>query len=296
MKRIVLMMAVVLMALTPIRADWYRDQLKDLLTYSGQVSTEVVKSQWGPAIARLMPAEDAEKFTAALMEYTETQLAEDFTDIYLPVYKKYVTEADLKQLMKMYEDERYVAVYNHAAGLLNGLQESPYFKGFQASLEKQLTAIINGEPAKDVSVPSSIPASYKEAFERYYKVSGTDELVDKIFAAMMDIASQELKSQNYPDADKLINDISSYMSRNMQNVCLIVFYRGITENDLTYLVTVSDTEAVRHSQEANKELLVNPMQLARDIMTKMMTWTATHHPEFKEQIQKMQPVLQMMTK
>lgn len=84
--------------------DEYRQQLTKMLDKSGALaSADVIMDQLIPAMkqitAKEVPADFWDSFRAKWNRKTKDKLVE----IYVPIYKKYLTLADLKQIVAFYE-------------------------------------------------------------------------------------------------------------------------------------------------------------------------------------------------
>lgn len=294
MKKIVVVLAAVLMALVPVqmKADSYQELLKQYLTYSGQMNAANMQEQLQAALSQSVPAEEAEQVSKILAEYAQQQMGDDLTEIYLPTFRKYVSEADLKALIQLYSDERYVELNNRAVEGVSKLQENPYFKGFMASFQKSLEAIMKGEKPTDVPAPAKISESYKQAFHRYYDMMGMDDMMKNMFGPVMNMIRPALEKENVPNVDAVLNDLSAYIMSNMETIVLIIFSSSYTEDDLTYLLSVSDTEAGRHCMAAVAEAVSNPFAMAAQVIGKMTAWLKVHYPDYGKQMEQVLQAIQ----
>ena len=72
----------------------------------------------------------------------------------------------------------------------------------------------------------------------------------------------------------------NYIQANMKTVLVSIFVKTITQQDLQLLISNTDSDAYRHSIDAVKEVVVNPMQLAVQLIDKMADWMSAHHPQY----------------
>jgi hypothetical protein len=291
MKRIVLMMAVVLMALTSVNAESYRDLLKEYLNVSGQLGELSMQDQLADALSRVVPGEQAAEVAGIVKEYATTGMADDLVDVMLPYFEKNVSEADLKEMMKVYQDERYMKLHSQAQQLLGNLQNDAEYARFMGNFEQALGNIVQGKPVEDVAVPASITPEYKAAFDEYYRRSGVGEVLDNSFSSITGMVKQELENQGVPNAVMVADDMGKYLTRNMQTLTMVIFSRAYSADDLEYMTKMADTEAGRHCMKAAKDMTANPFALVAQMMQKMTTWLQANYPAYGE---KMQQVLQII--
>ena len=291
MKRIVLMMAVVLVALTGLRAESYRDLLKAYLNYSGELNELSMQEQLSDALSRVVPGDKATEVVTIVSEYATTSMVDDLVDVMMPYFEKNVSEADLREMTKVYQNERYVLLHKQSQQLLGNLQNDEEYRRFMDKFQQDMGTLVQGKPVEDLAVPASVTEAYQNTFKNYYRRSGVGDVLDNSFTAVTDMIRQELLSQNVPDAEKLADDMGKYLSRNMEKLTMVIFSRVYSADDLEYMAEMADTEAGRHCMKAAKDMTANPFALIGQMMQKMTTWLQTNHPAYGE---KMQQVLQII--
>lgn len=291
MKRILVMVMVVLVALTGLRAESYRDLLKAYLNYSGELNEMNMQEQLADALTRVVPAENATEVAGVVSEYATTQMVEDLVDVMQPYFEKHVSDADLKEMIKTYQDERYQQLHKQAQQLLGNLQNDKEYLRFMEKFQQDMGDIVQGNAVEDLKVPASINEAYQKAFKQYYVQSGVGEILDNSFNAVTGMVRQELVNQGIPDAEKRAEETGAYLIRNMEKLTMVIFSRVYSADDLNYMTQMADTEAGRHCMKAAKDMTGNPFALIGSMMQKMSTWLDAHHPEYGE---KMQQVLQIL--
>lgn len=280
MKRVILILAGVLMALMPMRADSYREMLKQYLTYSGDVNSEQMADQLSQAIVTMLPDAEKADFTKAMNEYATQQMWDDMTDIFLPSFKNHVSEADLRAAIKQYDDERFVRLKAKSMELVSNLEKDPNYQQFMGSFQNALMAIMSGQTAQDVAVPASIDATYTQAFARFYRKTGLSDMMSSTYSSYIEMIAKSLASENVPNAQEIAGSISSYMTRNMETLMLTIFHSAYTTDDMNYMAEMMDTDFGHHCMSAVKELTSNPMALATELIGKMQTWMNSRYPKY----------------
>ena len=286
------MMAVVLVALTSVQAESYRDLLKNYLTYSGDLNAQNVQEELADALSRVVPAEQAAEVATIVSEYATTSMVDDMVDVMLPYFENKVSEDDLKEMAKIYQDERYVQLHSQAQKLLGNLQNDEEYVRFMNKFQQDMGVLVQGNPVEDLAVPASVSDSYQKAFRHYYVQSGVRDVLDNSFSAVTDMIRKELVSQSVPNADKVADEIGRYLTRNMETLTMVIFSRVYSADDLEYMTKMADTEAERHCIEAAKAMTANPFALIGQMMQKMTTWLDAHHPAYGEKMQQVLKIIQ----
>ena len=284
MKRVILILAGVLMALMPMRADSYREMLKQYLTYSGDVNSEQMAEQLSQSIVTMLPDAEKADFTKAMNEYATQQMWDDMTDIFLPSFKNHVSEADLRAAIKQYDDERFVRLKAKSMELVSNLEKDPNYQQFMGSFQNALMAIMSGQTAQDVAVPASIDATYTQAFARFYRKTGLSDMMSSTYSSYIDMIAKGLASENVPNAQEIAGSVSSYMTRNMETLMLTIFHSAYTTEDMNYMAEMMDTDFGHHCMDAVKELTSHPIALATELIGKMQTWMYSRYPEYGDKL------------
>lgn len=278
-------MAAVLFGLVmSMRADSYREMLKQYLTYSGDVNSEQMADQLSQAIVTMLPDAEKADFTKAMNEYATQQMWDDMTDIFLPSFKNHVPEADLRAAIKQYDDERFVRLKAKSMELVSNLEKDPNYQQFMGSFQNALMAIMSGQTAQDVAVPASIDATYTQAFARFYRKTGLSDMMSSTYSSYIDMIAKGLASENVPNAQEIAGSVSSYMTRNMETLMLTIFHSAYTTDDMNYMAEMMDTDFGHHCMSAVKELTSNPMALATELIGKMQTWMYSRYPEYGDKL------------
>lgn len=93
-------------ALTPVAAqdDVYHRELKKMLDKSGALaSADVIMAQLIPMMKQVTIKDTPADFWDAFQAKWNGKTRDKLVDIYVPIYRKYLTLADLKQIVAFYE-------------------------------------------------------------------------------------------------------------------------------------------------------------------------------------------------
>jgi len=285
MKRILFSLCVAVLTLSTCRADSYHETLLAYMQKGNAVDKQQYEQMLQPMITSLFP-DDAEGATAAFTEYASTQMMEDIAGLYEPAFRKHVSEAELQQLIAIYSDPKFADIQQKSTALVQNFSQSEEYRQFAAVLEQAVGKIMEGKQAENIPVPASIPGEYIDIFNRYYQVSGTEEIIAQAFASMTTMLEQMLQSTT-PNAKQITGNLMSYIQANMKTVLMSIFVKTITQQDLQLLIDNTDSEAYRHSINAVIEVAGNPMQLGIDLMDKMADWMSAHHPKYAPSLKQM---------
>ena len=278
MKRIVFSLCLAVLTLSTSCADTYHDALLTYMQKGNAVDKQQYEQMLQPMVAQLFP-NDVEGASAAFSEYASSQMINDLTALYEPAFRKHVSEQELHELIATFSDPQFAEIQQKTTNLVQNFNQSEEYQQFAAQLEMAIGDIMAGKKAANMPVPASISMDYIDTFNRYYQVSGTEEIIAQTFASMTTMLEQMLQSST-SNAKQITGDIMSYIQANMKTVLVSIFVKTITQQDLQLLISNTDSDAYRHSIDAVKEVVVNPMQLAVQLIDKMADWMSAHHPQY----------------
>ena len=284
MKRIYLFVLLAAGLSLSMFADSYRDALSQYLFLGNVLDQEQYQQMLKPIAESAFP-DNPKQGAVILSEYATTQMSEDMVDIYLPAFRKYVSEQDLKDLNELMASPRYSEIQKRSAQVLNGLGESAEYQQFIAKYQEAMVAIMQGEKPQEIAVSSSISNSYQKAFKSYYDASHTSEVVMGSFRSLSGMLEKTLRKQGVANPSQIVAQINQYTERNMPNVLVACFYKVLTEQDLQDLTKVAATPQYGRVMQAVGEVAGNPMQLGISLLTKMAEWTEVHYPQYSSQFQ-----------
>ncbi|MBQ9340120.1 MAG: hypothetical protein IJS13_07295 [Paludibacteraceae bacterium] len=280
MKRYFSLLIVGIVSYGALYADSYRDALKVYLSNNNSNSAQY-ESTLGEAFAKAFPQEtDKEKIGQIMSEYAATQMADDMADIFLPSFKKYVSEAELKELIELYQNERFAALQNKSAAIMSGLVNDEDYLQFMNSFGTALGNIVTGQPVVDLPVPANITESYVKTFNTYYEDSMLDEMIGGMFESVYDMVKKGLIGQGMENVDDVIEKVKKYTATNMRTVLLVTFHKAYSEDDIKYMSLATASDAYRHSMQATMDVVSNPLALSLNLFEKMSAWLKANYPQY----------------
>ena len=210
----------------------------------------------------------------------DTQFIDDATDLLLPYYTKYVTEEDLQTLIRLQDDPRYAELAAKTRTLRENMENSTEFTTFQLNLVKALISLVSDEDPEDFAIPKTVSKSYRKTFNKYYKVSGTEEIINSSYSALSGLMRNKLQEQGVSrqEADQFSEKFSDYLFSNMRTILMCLYHGSVTEDDLNYLIQVTDTDAMRHYSKAMSAMTKDMKALAVQLVLRMAKWAAEQMP------------------
>ena len=285
MKRI---FTLALMALTlgmGMFADTYRDKLNEYLAAGNVVDKEQYAQMLQPIAQQAFP-DDPQQAATFLAEYASSQMLSDVADLFLPAFRKHVSEEELQELINLYADPRLSAIQAKSMTLVNTLTESESFKTFTNSYQQAMMQIIQGQKPQDMVLPANIDQEYAKTFMEYYTASGTDEVLMVSFTSMSGMIKDALQKQGISNADQIVSELISYTQRNLPTAVIPCFYGTLSQEDLQTLIPMTKSPAYEHAMNAVTEAVSNPLQLGVNFMSKMADWLDANYPQSSKQFRK----------
>ena len=292
MKRIFSLLLFVSIASSMVFADAYRDALMNYVNRS-QDDIDRIPQALGSILQMTFP-DDSAKVTQIMTEYVSTQAAEDLADIYEPAFRKYVSLDDLNELERIYSDPRYKGMLQRSAKVISEVKQSPEYAQFITYFSTAMRKIALGNKPEPLPVNASISEEYRQLFHTYYVESQIGEAMNGAFKPILGMLEQSLIENGSKNAETMVATVASYISDNMETLYLNIFSKTFTQDDLHLLIEASASPAQKHTMEATKEIVSNPVALSVSLMTKMSTWLQGHYPAYAEPFDKVLEELKRM--
>ena len=261
-------------------ADAYRDALMNYVNRS-QDDLNRIPQALGSFLQVAFPGDSA-KAVQIMTEYVSTQAAEDLADIYEPAFRKYVSLDDLNELERIYSDPRYEGMLQRSAKVISEVKQSPEYAQFITHFSAALQTLAAGGTPEPLPVNASISEEYRQLFHTYYVESQIGEAMNEAFKPIVGMLEQSLTDNGIKNAKTIVASVMTYISDNMETLYLNIFSKAFTQEDLNLLIEASASPAQKHTMEATKEIVSNPVDLSVSLMTKMSTWLQVHYPAYVE--------------
>ena len=292
MKRIFSLLLFVSIASSMVFADAYRDALMNYVNRS-QDDIDRIPQALGSILQMTFP-DDSAKVTQIMTEYVSTQAAEDLADIYEPAFRKYVSLDDLNELERIYSDPRYEGMLQRSAKVISEVKQTPEYTQFITHFSAALQTLAAGGTPEPLPAYASISKEYRQLFHTYYVESQIGEALNEAFKPAVKTLEQSLIDNGSKDAKSITASVVTYISDNMETLYLNIFSKAFTQEDLNLLIEASASPAQKHTMEATKEIVSNPVALSVSLMAKISTWLQGHYPAYAEPFNKVLEELKRM--
>lgn len=281
MKRLFLLLMVCISLCLSIHADSYRETLDEFVRLGNTVNSKAYEEMLAPLAEQLYPNDIAEA-TKAISEYMSSQMYDDIAGMYDSIYRKHVTEEELRELITIYTDPRYVQIQQKVLDVAKNLEKTEEYKDFINQIQALAMSMLTNESFPgDISVSANISDEYKEVFARYYKLSRINENLMASLNFLNKPLVELFEAQKIADADKKIETIMAYMERNIFNVYLSLMNQsGVAIDDLQLLSKLASLPAYQHMASAGVEIAGDPIRLSVDLFKNMATWMEVKYPKY----------------
>lgn len=284
MKRFFSVLLFVSISTSLVWADAYREALVTYV-YGTQDNIEQVQQSLGIAMQKVFP-DNPDKAAQILAEYFSTQGAEDLADIYEPSFRKYVTQDDLNEIIKVYSDPRYVELSQRSTQMMAQLSQSPEFAQFAQQLSAAMQSIVTGVKPEELPVSASVTANYKQLFHRFYEEAQIGETMTETYKSVVEMIESTLANNGVKNAKEIGASVLSYISTNAETLFLNMYSKVFTTDDLNLLIEAAAMPAQKKVTKATQEVVADPFKFASDIITKMSSWLQAHYPAYAEPFKK----------
>lgn len=300
MKKLFLLMVMCIGICLTANADSYRKTLDEYMQLGNTINTEQYEKVLTPLAEQLF-SDDAVQATKAISTYMSKQLINDMGDIYEGLFRKYVTEEELKELIALYSDPRYAQIQTKIVDITANIKQTKEYAACVQQIEAITTAAMSCQPIpEDIPIKVNVSDEYREAFNRYYKQCNLEETIATSFKSMEIMLTKIFEKQNIANATTKVNTIMDCIKRNMETVYLTVIKESLTIDDLQLLTNAASLPAFQHVMKATAELSENPFQLSMKLFSNMANWMEANHPQYAAPIRnivvEMEQLEQLVTK
>lgn len=280
MKKLFLLMVMCIGICLTANADSYRETLDEFVRLGNTVNSKAYEEMLAPLAEQLYPNDIAEA-TKAISEYMSSQMYDDIAGMYDSIYRKHVTEEELKELIALYSDPRYAQIQTKIVDITANIQQTKGYAACVQQIEAITMAAISGQPIpEDIPIKVNVSDEYREAFNRYYKQCNLEETMATSFKSMEIMLTKIFEQQNIANATTKVNTIMDCIKQNMETVYLTVIKESLTIDDLQLLTNAASLPASQHVMKATAELSENPFQLSMKLFSNMANWMEANHPKY----------------
>lgn len=217
-----------------------------------QMATEAV----GKKHSEMNEAQKGALATELVERYMQKQVFEDMAVAIMPYFEKNVSLENMKAYVEVAENERFQDV-NKRMTAISETAAMELMPGFMAMAEGKTPETIAAAECSD---------SYKKLFKNYYEKSGCDIIIDQLTTSISALMQQT-------EGAAIFENMMNYMKSNFEAIMLNGCIKGgITEDDLKYLVGISEMPAYSGAMAAVQEMLGDIMGFDMKLMGGFSTW------------------------
>jgi hypothetical protein len=293
MKRLISILAVVAATCLPMQADSYRDLMSKYLSINDLSDNAQFEQIIDNVAATAFPNDQqaAECFSA----YLSRQLTADMVEIYEPFFRRHVTEAELKELVNLYNDPKFADIQARAMGIVNNLDKSQEYMTFVGQYSEAIEKIMKDEKPREIQIADEVSREYADAFYAYYRGSGIDEVLMSAFQGIFQNLETQLSSV-IANPQAVVKELNAYTSRNMPKILMAIYNKTLTLEDLRLLTSATDLPAYKHTMTAVTESASDPLALGLEVFRGMARWAEQQCPEYAAPLKEMIKMVESMTK
>lgn len=293
MKRLFSLLALAAMMCLPMQADSYRDLMSKYLSINDLSNNAQFEQVIDNVAATAFPNDQqaAECFSA----YLSRQLTADMVEIYEPFFRRHVTEAELKELVDLYNDPKFADIQARAMGIVKNLDKSQEYMTFVGQYSEAIEKIMKDEKPREIQIADEVSREYADAFYAYYRGSGIDEVLMSAFQGIFQNLETQLSSV-IANPQAVVKELNAYTSRNMPKILMAIYNKTLTLEDLRLLTSATDLPAYKHTMTAVAEAASDPLALGLEVFRGMARWAEQQCPEYAAPLKEMIKMVESMTK
>jgi hypothetical protein len=293
MKRLFSLLAIAAMMCLPMQADSYRDLMSKYLSINDLNNNAQFEQVIDNVAATAFPNDQqaAECFSA----YLSRQLTADMVEIYEPFFRRHVTEAELKELVDLYNDPKFADIQARAMGIVKNLDKSQEYMTFVGQYSEAIEKIMKDEKPREIQIADEVSREYADAFYAYYRGSGIDEVLMSAFQGIFQNLETQLSSV-IANPQAVVKELNAYTSRNMPKILMAIYNKTLTLEDLRLLTSATDLPAYKHTMTAVAESASDPLALGLEVFRGMARWAEQQCPEYAAPLKEMIKTVEGMGK
>lgn len=293
MKRLFSLLALAAMMCLPMQADSYRDLMSKYLSINDLNNNAQFEQVIDNVAATAFPNDQqaAECFSA----YLSRQLTADMVEIYEPFFRRHVTEAELKELVDLYNDPKFADIQARAMGIVKNLDKSQEYMTFVGQYSEAIEKIMKDEKPREIQIADEVSREYADAFYAYYRGSGIDEVLMSAFQGIFQNLETQLSSV-IANPQAVVKELNAYTSRNMPKILMAIYNKTLTLEDLRLLTSATDLPAYKHTMTAVAESASDPLALGLEVFRGMARWAEQQCPEYAAPLKEMIKTVEGMGK
>lgn len=256
--RLLITLALMLVAVSVSAQDSYSEALKDYLKITEKQASEKMLAQLHQLNPMLFEYKQDIDFNQLASRYVDEQLlkiqAEKVQDMFKEVN---VTESDIRQMTALMATPQGETLIEHGDAWSDQFEEI-----LKEEMEEPLKSAFDGTPISSTVVANSdIPESYARKFMQYFEDTRSMDQFANAF-------SQPLKMMGIEVPESLLE----WMKNNLGTLAMNIAYGIITEDDLDYSANLQNYDFHHKIVDATVKMSENVISMGMDIILNYIDW------------------------
>lgn len=263
MKKILSTLVVFFLSLSFTMADNYHDKLVKLIELeNSSFGEKTVTSQLSDMLMKRdsLTADEAQKRATT---FWNEKMMPSIVNIMEKHYRQNITEKQLDDILAFMNTKEGKTALEHTMNAIN----EEHISKMQEQLMPIIMALFQGQEPPAIQLTAS--EAYKGKFAKMVKKSGAQNSVKNTLATTMDMIKGQmfanLNDEAKTKATNLINRLTTYVSDNITDICLLMMEDDVTEADLDLLNNFYDTPSgeayVTGNAAAVEDITTNIIQM-----------------------------------
>ena len=256
--RLLITLALMLVAVSVSAQDSYSEALKDYLKITEKQASEKMLAQLHQLNPMLFEYKQDIDFNQLASRYVDEQLlkiqAEKVQDMFKEVN---VTESDIRQMTALMATPQGETLIEHGDAWSDQFEEI-----LKEEMEEPSKSAFDGTPISSTVVANSdIPESYARKFMQYFEDTRSMDQFANAF-------SQPLKMMGIEVPESLLE----WMKNNLGTLAMNSAYGIITEDDLDYSANLQNYDFHHKIVDATVKMSENVISMGMDIILNYIDW------------------------
>ena len=264
-----------LVGVTAMGQDNYREALKDYINLSQNQMAEKMQAQIHQLNPMFFEYKQDLDFDQLANRYINERFGVFMADMLQDQFKENITESDLRKMTAMLTTPQGNAFREHT-DTWSAQFEQVYENG---DIGQSLNAMMEGKPVAPIVRNSDIPESYAQKFMQYFDAN---RYVDKMNAVVNGVVNQmsAMMGGELPDSvtskiDLATSKLLEWNQTNMGTLAMNSAYGIMTEADLDFFATLYAQDSYRHALDASSKMSENVMKTGFTIILDYVDWMKT---------------------
>ncbi|MDO5446968.1 MAG: DUF2059 domain-containing protein [Prevotellaceae bacterium] len=201
----------------------------------------------------------AEGKTALAGRYAKEQLLDDMADVVAPYFEDKLTEKDMKEITKFYNEPKT----KEALGRMKALTDASTGKQILSEFSSPITKIVMGGKPENIKLREGVSKKYRKTCNKFCKDAGFLKAIEQVEKA--------LDKLPFP-SDGKAEAILEYINENLPTFLANTGSQFVTLDDFDTLSQVFKTSAFKHFEAGKDAMLDDILNVGSKLAKKASKW------------------------